>query len=249
MAPRPTLLLALLAAGAASAQPAAPLAAPAEPSTEWAVRVHGGLTGFTLGDAAAFHQSYADAYVAAGVPVPTQRSFPAAPVLGLDVTTSVGAGRHVGVGVRYAATRAYSLYGDYAGTLDLVSTVRAVLVETVSYAEANVGGPLRPYLGSRGGFAVASASTEERLDLGEIGASAASVGGTGRGFSAEGYGGLAAGRGRAGVFAQVGYRYARVGTLNGEARLDGETVEEGTLPYALGLSGFTASFGLTVRVR
>ena len=205
----------------------------------------GGLASLSLGEAAAFHQSAAGVYVAAGVPVPTQRSFPAGPSGGVDVLWATGAGRF-GVGARFAGSSASSLYGDYAGTLDLESRVSAVFVESVSVVEFGRG-RVRPFAGSRGGTVIASSETEEALDLGELGASRSQAAGSGVGYSVEGFGGLLVGGGRVGVFVQGGYRYARVPRLNGTVTVDGATVGEGRLPYELGLSGWSGSVGLTVR--
>ena len=241
------LVAALVVPRATWAQETAP--APPDPSAYGlTVRLGGGPTALALGEAAAFHQSVAEAYAEAGVPVPTQRSYPAAPAAGLDVMWSPGRGRHFGGGVRYAASSAYSLYGDYAGTLDLVSRVRAVFVETVSIAEFNSGGRLRPYLGSRGGTVYATSRTDEALDLGEFGESKGSVVGSGVGYSVEGFGGVTASARAAGLFVQGGYRYARVPRLDGEASANGMT-EEGRLPYGLALSGWSLSAGITVPLR
>ena len=245
------LLCVLALAASAAAQPAPAAGGPSPRDVE--VRLTGGLASLSLGDAAAFHQSAARAYADAGVPVPTQRSFPAGLSGGVDVLWSTSAlpggsegASRFGVGARFAGSSASSLYGDYAGTLDLVSTVSALFVESVSVVEFG-GGRVRPFLGSRGGTVLASSETEEALDLGELGASRSRVGGSGVGYSVEGFGGLAVGRGRVGVFVQGGYRYARVPRLSGQIEVDGATVEEGRLPYGLGLSGWSGAIGLTVR--
>ena len=215
--------------------------------TSLAVRITGGMASLSLGQAGDFHQAIADGYQASGIPVPTQRSFAPGLQVGADVLWAAGQGRQFGIGVRAARTSAYSLYGDYAGTLDLVSTVTAVFAETVSVAEFRPAGKVRPFVGSRGGTVFASAATRETLDLGEVGSSMTRVGGRGVGFSVEGFGGLTAAAGPVGVFIQGGYRYARVGRLTGSSEVAGATVEEGQLPYSLNLSGWTGLVGLTVR--
>lgn len=211
------------------------------------VRATGGLTNLSLSDAAAFHQAVADTYVAAGVPVPTQRSFAPGAALGLDVLWANGSGRQYGGGLRYAESSAYSLYGDYAGTLDLVTQVSAVFAESVSFVELRPAGPLRPFLGSRGGTVFATSSTREDIDLGEIGASRSTFSGRGVGYSIEGFGGVTASAGPVGLFVQGGYRFARVRRLTGSSVTNGQIVEEGQLPYSLELSGWTGLVGLTVR--
>lgn len=246
------LLLVLATCASASAQT---IHSPVVPDTVEAravrpppltVRVTGGLGALALGQAADFHEAIADGYRGAGVPVPTQRSFAPGPQAGVEVL--VGA-REVqfGVGLRYAHTSATSLYGDYAGTLDLVSTVSAVFVEAVSVVELRKTGRVRPFVGTRGGTVYALASTRQDIDLGEVGASRSRIGGHGTGYSFEGVGGIAADAGPVGVFVQAGYRLARVGSLTGSTEIDGQAVEEGQLPYALDLSGWTGVVGLTLR--
>ena len=247
------LVCLLTFAAAASAQPATTASVPPAggvPGRGVEVRVTGGLASLSLGDVAAFHQSAVDVYAAAGVPVPTQRAFPAGLSGGVDVLWSTSArpsgASRFGVGARFAGSSASSLYGDYAGTLDLVSRVSALFVESVSVVELGEG-RVRPFLGSRGGTVIASSETVEAVDLGELGASRSRVSGRGVGYSIEGFGGLAASAGRVGVFVQGGYRYARVPKLNGEVEVDGASVEEGRLPYGLGLSGWSGAVGLTIR--
>ena len=238
------LLIGLASISSVAAQPAASPSPPVEPRL--AVRATGGLTGFALGEAAAFHQAAAGAYVDAGVPVPTQRSFPPAPSLGLDVLWSLGRGRHVGGGLRFASSEASSLYGDYGGTLDLVSRVSAVFVEAVATRDLISVGPVRPFAGVRGGAVLASSRTDEAIDLGDLGSTEGSLSGRGVGYSAEGFGGLATAVGPVEVSLQGGYRVARVSGLSGEASAGGETAGRGRLPYALSLSGWSAGVGLTV---
>lgn len=252
-----TVLLASLLsfASLSAAQESTPSAdAPSTPPTEGrlSVRFAGGLAHLSLGEAGAFHQSVADTYVSSGVPVPTQRAYPAGVSGGVDVLWSTGtpspeSTSQFGVGVRYAGTSAYSLYGDYAGTLDIVSRVSAVFVETVSVVEFRPGQSIRPFIGSRGGTVLASTLTEETIDLGELGTSESSIAGRGVGYSVEVFWGVSSTTGPVGLSVQGGYRYARVPKLDGEASSNGETVEEGRLPYGLTLSGWSVSAGITLR--
>ena len=237
------VLIGLASISSVAAQPAAS-PSPAEPRL--AVRATGGLTGFALGEAAAFHQAAAEAYVGAGVPIPTQRLFPPSPSLGLDVLWSLGSGRHVGGGLRYASSEASSLYGDYAGTLDLVSRVSVVFAEAVGTRDLVSVGPARSFAGVRGGAVLASSRTDETLDLGTLGSTEGVLSGRGVGYSAEGFGGLSTEVGTVGVSLQGGYRIARVGRLDGKATGGGEAARRGQLPYALSLSGWSAGIGLTV---
>lgn len=240
---RPLLRLLPLAALLATAT----VRAQAPADSKIAVRVVGGLNTLSLGEAAAFHQSVADAYVAAGVPVPTQRSFPAGPLVGAEALWSTGSGARFGVGARHTSSSAYSLYGDYAGTLDVVSHVSALFVETVSLVEFKEGRAVRPFLGSRGGTVFASSSTREALVLESVSPIRSEVGGRGTGFSIEGFGGASVAAGPVDVFVQGGYRYARVARLSGDVQVGGQVVQEGDLPYRLGLSGWTGVVGLTLR--
>lgn len=241
----------LLAVGpVASAQPGATSLADSVARSAprgFVVRGTAGLAALSLGDVAAFHRGVADAYATAGVPVPTQRSFAPGPQVGIDVLWADGSSRYYGAGLRYVGSSAYSLYGDYAGTLDVVSTVSAVFVESVSVFEFRPVGRVQPFLGSRGGTVSATSSTREGIDLGDAGSGQSTFGGRGTGYSVEGFGGLTASAGPVGLFVQGGYRFARVARLRGSFVVDGQVVEEGLVPYSLNLSGWTGLVGLTVR--
>lgn len=234
--------LALVAVGA-WAQPSTRPAA----TSSVTVRVSGGVADLSLGDASAFHAAGVESYQNAGVAIPIQREFGTAPVGGLDVLWGTPA-RRFGVGVRAARSSAYALYGDYAGTLDLVSDARAVFVEAISVAELPAGERVRPFIGSRGGAVYGSVSNREEIDLGEFGASRSMLEGSGIGYSLEWFGGATGGTRRIEVFVQGGYRFAQVPQLTGTLRTDGDPAGEGRLPYGLGLSGWTATAGLDLRL-
>lgn len=211
------------------------------------VRVTGGLGDLALDGLATFHEAVAAGYRNGGVPVPTQRSFEPGLTGGVDVLWSRGQGHHVGVGARRMGSDAYSLYGDYAGTLDIVSDVTALFVESVSVVELREDRRVQPFVGTRGGTVFATSSTREAVDLGEFGSARSSIHGRGVGFSFEGFGGLSAGAGPVALFVQAGYRYARVSRLSGEVTVDGVRAEQGRLPYRLDLSGWTGTVGVTLR--
>lgn len=212
-----------------------------------------GYNGFSLGDVADFHQAVVSSYNEVGIAVPTQRSFPGSPVYGVDVLCELSPGKRFGLGLRYTSTRAYSLYGDYAGTLDIVSTVSALTVETVSVVELSKAGSVRPVLGFRGGTVIGNVKTEEDLDLGEVGSLYSELRGTGVGFSVEVFGGALFDAGPVTLGTHVGYRYGRVSRLNGSVRLGesefGESEsEKGALPFRLGLSGFVTTVSASIMV-
>lgn len=213
------------------------------------VRATGGLAALALDGPTAFHEAIVAGYRAGGLPVPTQRSFDPGLTGGVDVLWSRGQGHHIGVGARMTGTSAYSLYGDYAGTLDIVSHVRALFVESVSVVELRADRRFQPFVGTRGGTVFATSSTEDAVDLGEFGSARSSIAGRGVGYSGELFGGLSAATGSVELFVQAGYRFARVPRLNGEVRIDGSSVEEGQLPYRLDLSGWTGTVGFTLRRR
>lgn len=252
MRPVLALLAALALAPAALAQPALAQTAPGAERPGVRLHLHAGPTALSLGEAGAFHQQVVRVYVDAGVRVPTQRLYPVAPLAGADVLYHTGAtrgwarGAAFGVGVRVARSRAYSLYGDYAGALDVVSEAELVAVEAVSRQAFRPGRRVRPYLGSRGGRVFGRTATREEVDLGALGASRSRLGGSGQGHSFEGFGGVEARLGPATFSAQGGYRYARVARLKGTYYEDGRELGSGALPYDLNLSGWVVTGGVSV---
>lgn len=233
------LLVLALAVGAAHAQPTVP--------TRVTVQLSGGVADLALGDADAFHELVAESYRRGGVAIPTQRSLGTAPVLGVDVLWPFRQSGRIGVGVRAAETSAYSLYGDFAGTLDLVSRVQAVFVETVGHVELGQAGPVRPTLGARVGAVWAQSSLDERLVFEGGSGLDQRLESDGVGLSAEGTAGLAMGLGPLDVFVRGGLRAARVGSLQGEFFREGEVFEGANAPYTLSLSGWSGTVGVTFR--
>jgi hypothetical protein len=247
MRPALALLAALAIAPAALAQPA-----PGAERPGVRLHLHAGPTALSLGEAGAFHLQVVRAYMDAGVRVPTQRLYPVAPLAGADVLYHTGAasgwtrGAAFGIGVRVARSRAYSLYGDYAGALDVVSKAELVAVEAVSRQALRPGRRVTPYLGSRGGIAFGRTEMREEVDLGALGASRSRLSGSGQGHSVEGFGGVEARLGPATFSAQGGYRYARVPRLEGTYYENERELGSGALPYDFNLSGWVVTGGVSV---
>lgn len=227
--------------------------APSEPVQDVSrhhISISAGYAESGAGDFRGFHEALVAAYVDEGIAIPTQRLFPGSMMAGIDILRerprSLIWGSRFGIGMRYVKTNAYSLYGDYAGTLDVVSSVHVLSLESVSRLEWRQNRTVQPFVGSRGGALLAMTSTREALDLGGLGASTVELNGRGFGFTIEGFVGAKANVSPVAFVMQLGYRYGRVGKLRGEERIDGQRQRSGTLPYHLTLTGVTATAGVVI---
>lgn len=205
---------------------------------------HLGYNGLALGEVKALHAEVVQTYRRAGLDLPTQQTLGGDLLVGADVLLAAAPSKHYGVGLRYTRSRSYSLYGDYAGTLDVVSSVHAVLLEAVSQHE--FGGVV---LGSRGGLVYGRMSTRESLELEDFGGASSEIRGGGFGYSIEGFGGVRILSAPFPLYVRVGYRYAKVDELQGSVRVDGVDSGSGTLPIELNLSGFVGTIAVPLGVR
>ena len=241
--PRILLLIGLCLLGLSEAEAQAPPAAPG-----LTVHLYGGATDHALGGATDFWRDVIGAYREAGVPVPEQRMYPATYVTGAEVLLPLRPGVRFGVGVQWSQTWATSLYGDYAGTLDLRSRVHMLAADAVSTFDLTASGRLRPFLGARGGPLLGLYRIEEAVALDEIDASTSTTRGSAVGFSVEGFGGARYALGRVALQVQVGYRYGRTNAVGATIRQDGAEEGSGELPFRLGFAGPVARIGLDLRL-
>lgn len=226
-----------------------------------ALEVHGGYTTFSMHDASDAFRTALGAYRDAGVVLPMQQDYPGNGLLGLDVLVGVRPWLHVGLGGRMTRTQAASLYGDYAGTVDLVAQAALWTVEGIARFEQALTPRLRPFGGVRGGLALGRYTLTEAvtLDLSALapglpseqttGSSRATLRASGPGFTTEGFAGLRYVLGRVALSAQGGYRFARVVNPDGRGTTDaGDDLFSGELPLTLGYAGWVGMLGLSINV-
>jgi len=225
------------------------------------VELHGGYTTFSMHEAGDVFRTALGAYRDYGVVLPMQQDYPGNGLLGLDVLAGPLPWLHVGLGGRMTHTQAASIYGDYAGTLDVVAQAELWTVEGIARVERALTPRIRPFGGVRGGLALGRYTLIEdvAVDLSALatdlpteqttGSSRAVLRASGPGFTAKGFAGLRYVVGRVALSAQAGYRFARVANPDGRGTTDaGDDLFEGELPFTLGYAGWVGTLGLSVNV-
>jgi hypothetical protein len=182
-------------------------------------------------------------YQGSGLTLPIQREFPANLLIGAEVTHRV-AGVALGVSADYTWTRAFALYGDTTGRLDLMSTVKMTTLQAL--VRAGPVGPerLRKYAEARVGVAFGSVAFAQTARLfPPIGMQATeTLSASGTGPTVEGAIGVEYGLGTLRLGASVGYRYAKIGNPRGTDVVDGRVQSTGSLPFDLNASGMAVRF-------
>jgi len=225
------------------------------------VEVHGGYTTFSMQEASDAFRTALGAYRDLGAVLPMQQDYPGNGLFGLDVLIGPLPWLHVGLGGRRTRTQAASLYGDYAGTVDIVARAELWTVEGIARFERPLAARIRPFGGVRGGLALGRYTLTEdvAIDLSALapnrppeqttGSGSAVLRASGPGFTTEGFAGLRYVLGRVALSAQAGYRFARVVNPDGRGTTEaGDELFDGALPFTLGYAGWVGTVGLSVNV-
>jgi len=171
-----------------------------------------GFNTFKLGRVKDFYGLIVNRFRIANVPLPTQRKFPGNLVLGVEALYHYPSGFNVGLGLRYTRTRAFSLYADYAGELDVIAKVEMLSLETILQKDLSRGHLFKPFVGIRGGLLAGRSEFALRISFEALdGPSVAeTISDDGIGYSIEGFLGTKYDLKRFILSAQAGYRYAKV---------------------------------------
>lgn len=240
--PAPLAALAALAAllGRADALPAQARLRP---------YVEVGIQRPALGDVRDVCRGTANAYLSMGVPVPIQREFPSGPLLGVGVTRQMWEGNAVGIGADYTRTRAFALYGDSTGNLDLTSSVSVLTVVAFWRFEPFRAGRLGASGEVRAGIARAAFDLVETIGLEPaLGHSTSTLTGSGTAITLEGAYEVSYKFGRWQASVTAGYRWAEVGSPTGRVVTDGQAGDSGDLGFGVNGSGPVFRLRLT-RIR
>ena len=219
-------------ASAAVAQPSAPVG-------RFSARLAAGVNSMRLND---FKDSYSlvvDGYRQEGLQLETQREFPANLIFGGDLLYDVGSGFSLGAGARYSWTRAFTLYQDYSGTLDILGKARMLALQAVGQRVWSAG-RVAPFVELRGGWAFVSAEiTEQSTEtFASTGSSKSELESNDGAPLGEAHLGIRLDARAYLVTATGGYRYCKVSGPEGELREDGVVVERGELSFDVDVSGF-----------
>jgi hypothetical protein len=210
-------------------------------TTTFTVSTSLGFNTFALGDVRDFYSGLLEEFRANNIPIPTQREFPGNLIIGVDILYSIPSIADVGLGSRYTWTRAFSLYRDYSGTLDVNGKVAMLSLEGIIQRDITTEGIVDVYAGLRGGLVLGWSKFSQKSVFYDFPDQNSEIllSGNGKGYSVEGFMGIKRRVGNIAFGVSAGYRYARVSEMDADFSLNGQTQDSGTLLLRHDLSGFT----------
>jgi hypothetical protein len=187
-------------------------------------------------------------YRLSGIAISTQRRFPGNVLLGLEILRPVHPIVNVGVAGSYSWTRAFSLYGDPYGTLDIIARLRMFDIQALSEVAIPVTGPVLPFARFGAGAFRASLDLEDVLGLQPVqgGTTTATLSGHGWGVSVTAGAGIRFHVLRQSFVTLGGYRFATLNKFDAVLVEDGVQTGSGELDLEIDCSGPVAFFGWNV---
>jgi hypothetical protein len=207
-----------------------------------------GYNTFKLGEVKDFYGAVVNEYRLAKVPIPTQREFPGNLLLGFEALYHLPSGFNLGLGLRYSWTRAFSLYGDYAGELDVNAKVEMLAIEGIFEKELSGNKLFQPCLGIRGGWLTGWSEFTEKINFRELPQLNEStiLSGHGNNFSIEGFVGTKYHLSSLVLSARAGYRYAKISSIDGKLSINNISLGSGKIPLELDFSGVVFALGIGI---
>lgn len=200
-----------------------------------------GYTTLALGDVNDFYDEVILMYGEYGLDIPTQQQYPGSIVVGLNGLYNVPSVLRVGIGSQYTRTKSYSGYEDYAGLLEIKSTISMLTLEAIAERDIETFKAGTLYLGARGGFSFVNSDYTNEISFNNYpgGAEEITLSGDGHGFTIEPYIGFQRVVGNFSLGLTAGYRFAKVKKLDGEMYIPGEGNYSGELDLEHDLSGIS----------
>jgi len=212
----------------------------------FAIRLSGGYNTFQVDGVKGFYHEILQVYRDRHVNVQTQREFPGNLRLGVEASFDFPTLLTIGMEGYYTWSRAFSLYEDYSGTLDVNSTVKVLVFDFFVQKYFSDTGPLQPFIDARVGLAFGQMEFMEDVrfkDVPELnGSSLLSAHGTG--VTAEGFLGIRYLMGPFNFSIQGGYRYGNIAGPEGELTVNNQPQGSGEIPVDINFSGFVVLFGI-----
>lgn len=221
-----------------------------------------GYNTFDMTESSTFFRQVVDVYRDQNLDMRVQQSYPGNVRYGADVRLDLQRWLSVGVGTRYSRTQAASLYGDIAGTVDILSKTNLWTLTPLVRVEWPHG-PIHPFLSGRGGLVRGRYSINEvvaidpeALDLLPVDVevdpedlrSKSTLDASGTGWTATAMAGLRVPVGRLSLLLQGGHRWAYVDRPDADGRTNGEEAFTGALPFTVEYSGWTVDLGASLRL-
>ncbi len=200
-----------------------------------------GYTTLALGDVNDFYDEVILMYGEYGLDIPTQQQYPGSVLVSLNGLYNVPSVLRVGIGSQYTRTKSYSGYEDYAGLLEIKSTISMLTLEAIVERDIESFKAGTLYVGARGGFSFVNSDYTNEISFYNYpgGAEEITLSGDGHGFTIEPYIGFQRVVGNFSIGLTAGYRFAKVKKLDGEMYIPGEGNYSGELDLEHDLSGIT----------
>ena len=210
------------------------------------LRLNGGYTTFQVDGIKGTYHEILQTYRDKNVNVQTQREFPGNLRLGLEAAYNISSAFSIGIDGYYTWTRAFSLYEDYSGTLDVNSKVRVLAFDFFVQNSFSDEGPWQPFADARVGLALGWLEFTEDVRFKDVpalnGSSLLSAHGTG--ISTEGFLGMRYLVGDFSFSTQAGYRYGNISSPDGELTVNNQSQASGELALDINFSGFVVLFSI-----
>lgn len=151
----------------------------------YGIEIETGINYMKLGELSDIFKRLVDYYKANDLPMEVQKLYPENGLAGASLYINFSKNDQLKLNYYYSSTKAYSLYGDYSGTLDLTSTVK---MQNISLGYVRVFSPdnLFTFFGELNtGYLIIKHDIQEKVNLTGLGSSDASVGDSDRAFVIE----------------------------------------------------------------
>lgn len=209
-----------------------------------------GYTTLALGDVNDFYDEIILIYGEYGLDIPTQKQYPGSILVSLNGLYNVPSVLRIGIGSQYTRTKSYSGYEDYAGLLEIKSTISMFILEAITERdiESSKAGTL--YVGVRGGLSFVNSDYTNEISFNNYpgGAEEITLSGDGHGFTIEPYVGFQRIVGNFSIGLTAGYRFAKVKKLDGKMYIPGEGNYSDELELEHDLSGISLNARIGYRI-
>ena len=204
-----------------------------------------GYNTFQLDDVKDLYEDIVQLYLDENIPIPTQRIYPGNLLLNLSLLKKLSPITSTGISIRYTWTRAFSLYADRFGEINISSKIDFINIGVVLQSNSAINSNLNTIVGIRGGLTFANYSHKQEMIIYDVSnmISTSEIIANGSSPSLEGYIGLEYHLKNFVFTGKFGYRIINISELNGKTKLDNNVQYSGEIPLEVNLSGLILLIG------